>query len=136
MRNYYYGGDNLHLILGGRYMGKEDYARKIYGTFAETYNLAHEAPENITSPGLITELHMGVKSLISRNINAPEFFARRLEVLRPSVIIGDEISCGVVPVDEFSRQWRTETGQVYQLLAREADIVDRIFAGLSLRLKG
>ena len=49
---------------------------------------------------------------------------------------GDEICGGVVPSDSFGRKWRDETGKLYQYLANESDIVDRVFAGLALRLKG
>ena len=126
----------MHLILGGRYMGKESYARDLYKNFAEFYNLEIDSPEKISSPGLITNLHMGVKFLLGKNLNPLEFFMSKLEILRESVIIGDEISSGVIPIDEFSRKWRDETGRLYQFLASQADIVDRIFAGLSLRLKG
>ena len=117
-------------------MGKESYARDLYKNFAEFYNLEIDSPEKISSPGLITNLHMGVKFLLGKNLNPLEFFMSKLEILRESVIIGDEISSGVIPIDEFSRKWRDETGKLYQFLASEADIVDRIFAGLSLRLKG
>lgn len=130
------GEEILHLILGGKYMGKELYARDLYGEFDVIYNLAHDMPENIIRAGLIINLHMGIKHLLTRGINAQKFFTSKLEILGHCVIIGDEISSGIIPTDEFDRKWRDETGLVYQLLAREADIVDRIFAGLVLRLKG
>ncbi|MBR2207930.1 MAG: bifunctional adenosylcobinamide kinase/adenosylcobinamide-phosphate guanylyltransferase, partial [Synergistaceae bacterium] len=56
--------------------------------------------------------------------------------LRNAILIGDEISSGVIPVSKFERQWRDETGRLYQFLADNADIVDRVFVGLALRLKG
>ena len=117
-------------------MGKKYYALNLYGEFTIVYDLKNISPEEIITPGLIVNLHLGVKSLLQKNISALEFFSSRLEILRSCVIIGDDISGGVVPVDAFARKWRDETGRVYQLLAREADIVDRIFAGLALRLKG
>ena len=124
------------MILGGRYQGKRSYAEKLYGTFPAVYNLETESPENITSPGLVLNFHLGVRTLLNGGISPCEFVMSRIEVLRECVIVGDEISGGVVPMDEFGRLWRDETGRVYQLLVREADIVDRVFAGLALRLKG
>ena len=126
----------MHLIIGGRYQGKRAYAEKLYPHCPIVYNLASENPANINAPGLITDLHLGVKTLLTEGILPCGFFMSRLEVLRGCVIIGDEIGGGVVPLDEFSRRWRDETGRVYQALAREADMVDRGFAGLALRLKG
>ena len=126
----------MHLILGGRYQGKLSYANKLYTNFPAKYDLEHEHPDSIKAPALITNIHLGVRRLLTENIAPCEFFVPRLEILKQSVIIGDEICGGIVPVDEFGRLWRDETGKLYQLLAREADIVDRIFAGLALRLKG
>ena len=126
----------MHLILGGRYQGKLSYANKLYTNFPANYDLEHEHPDSIKAPALITNMHLGVRRLLTENISPCEFFMSRLEILKKSVIIGEEICGGIVPVDEFSRVWRDETGKLYQLLACEADIVDRIFAGLALRLKG
>ena len=116
-------------------MGKRAYALKLYGHFDAEFDCENEDPEDIRE-GLITNIHTGIKNLMMRRINPREFFMSRINLLRHCVITGDDISCGVIPVDEFQRKWRDETGIIYQELAREADIVDRIFAGLSLRLKG
>lgn len=116
-------------------MGKRAYAEKLYGKFEIVYNLESEKAYNIISSGLILNLHLGIKYLLEDDVDAQEFFVSRLEILRSSVIIGDEISSGIIPVDAFERRWRDEAGKVYQFLASEAEIVDRIFAGLALRLK-
>ena len=115
-------------------MGKRNYAVKIYGSFENFVDLAEFLPDEF-SGGLITNLQAGVKTLLKKEIDPLRFFAERIESLRHCVITGDEISGGVVPVDSFERRWRSETGKLYQYLANEADIVDRIFAGLPLRLK-
>ena len=116
-------------------MGKRTYALKLYGHFDSEFDCENEDPEDMRE-GLITNIHAGIKNLMMRRINPREFFMSRIKLLRHCVITGDEISCGVIPIDEFARKWRDETGIIYQELAKEADIVDRIFAGLSLRLKG
>ena len=117
-------------------MGKRAYAEKLYKNFDFIYDLKTTDPENIKNSGLITNLHCGVKNLLKKNINVIDFFSSKIEILKNSVLIGDEISGGVVPVDKFERLWRDETGKLYRFLAGRADIVDRIFAGLPLRLKG
>ena len=52
------------------------------------------------------------------------------------VLIGNEIGGGIVPMDPFERRWRDETGFLYQFLAREAETVDRVWAGIPVRMKG
>ena len=116
-------------------MGKRNYALKLYGEFENVYDLSTDDPINI-SEGLITNIHAGAKILLTHGISPIEFFADRINILRHCVITGDEICGGVVPADSFSRKWRDETGKLYQYLAGEAEIVDRVFAGLALRLKG
>lgn len=124
----------MHLIIGPRYMGKRNYAKKLYGSFENYIDLEEFLPDEF-SDGLITNLQAGVKTLLEKKIDPLDFFAERIEKLRCCVLIGDEIGGGVVPVDEFEREWRSSTGRLYQYLASEAEIVDRIFAGLPLRLK-
>ena len=126
----------MHLILGGRYMGKRDYAMRLYGTFPAVYDLEHDNPDNMAGSGLVLNIHAGVKFLMTRGDDPSEYFAGMIDVLRECVITCDEISGGVIPADEFGRKWRDETGKLCQYLAGEADIVDRVFAGLALRLKG
>ncbi|MBQ9574791.1 MAG: bifunctional adenosylcobinamide kinase/adenosylcobinamide-phosphate guanylyltransferase [Synergistaceae bacterium] len=116
-------------------MGKKNYALKLYGSFDSIMSLETFEPEEIRE-GLITDLHIGARKLLIRNINPLEFFAERLDILRHSVITGDEIGGGVIPVDTFGRKWRDETGKLYQFLADKAEIVDRVTAGLPMRLKG
>ena len=116
-------------------MGKKTHAENLYGKFKTVYNLEKDEPENIVNAGLIINLHIGVKKLLEKNIDAYEFFKSKIKILKECVITGDEISSGVIPADSFERKWRDETGRIYQLLAFEADIVERVFAGLAVRLK-
>ncbi|MBQ7154499.1 MAG: bifunctional adenosylcobinamide kinase/adenosylcobinamide-phosphate guanylyltransferase [Synergistaceae bacterium] len=118
----------MHVIIGGKFQGKRAYAERLYGKFRHVSDL--ELSDTII-PGLVVNVHMGVK----RGLGC-DYFAERISVLRKCVIICTEICGGIVPIDEASRRWRDETGRLYQTLAREAEIVDRVFAGLALRLKG
>lgn len=116
------------MILGGKYQGKRAYVEKLYGKFSVVSDLEHN---DVIAAGLVVNVHLGVK----RGLRC-EYFKERIAVLRHCVIICTEIGGGVVPIDEVLRRWRDDTGKVYQYLAGEADIVDRIFAGLPLWLKG
>ncbi len=123
----------MHLIMGGRYMGKLNYAKSLYGEFKSICDLERE---NLREAELILNLHFGVKNLLEKNmdINVTEFFMKYN--FKNSVLIGDEINSGVIPLKYFDRKWREETGKLYYELAKNADIVDRVWSGLALRLKG
>ena len=126
----------MHLILGGRYMGKRAYAESLYGPFRSICDLSREEPEAVADAAATINLQDGVRTLLLRGADVRDFFGTRLERLAGRVLIGDEIGSGVVPVDPFERRWRDETGLLYQFLARESAIVDRVWAGLAVRLKG
>ena len=119
-------------------MGKRKYAQSIYGEFEESeiLDLSNKDFDLNKEYKLILNLHYGVKELLRRKEKPSEYFMSRIKYLKDSVIIGDEIGSGVIPIDKFERLWRDETGKIYQFLANEADIVDRVFAGLAIRLKG
>lgn len=126
----------MHLILGGRHMGKRAYADSLYGPALAPCDLASADLALLTSADRVLNLQEGVRRLLSAGADAGEFFRAHLEDLRTCVLIGTEVGCGVVPTDPMERRWRDETGFLYQMLAHEAAIVDRVWCGLALRLKG
>ena len=60
---------------------------------------------------------------------------QRAEAWKNSVLICDDISCGVVPLEAETRAWREACGRMLNALSRRADTVTRIFCGLPQRLK-
>lgn len=66
-----------------------------------------------------------------------EALAREIAVRNPDIVITvDEIGCGLVPVDEFERACREQTGRICTQLARAAGRVDRVVCGIGVTLKG
>lgn len=126
----------MRLILGGRYMGKRACAESLYGPFAALCDLSRDEPESMTDAAVVINLQDGVRTLLLRGSDVRAFFEARMERLRRCVLIGDEIGGGIVPMDPFERRWRDETGFLYQFLAREAETVDRVWAGIPVRMKG
>ena len=124
----------MHLITGGRCMGKRAYAEKFYGNnFKSVCNLKNE---NLFEADLILNLHTGVRNLMRHDIEPVNYFIEHLDIIRNSVLIGDDINCGVIPIEKFERQWRDATGILYQELALKSDTVTYIWSGLPLKLKG
>jgi adenosyl cobinamide kinase/adenosyl cobinamide phosphate guanylyltransferase len=142
----------MHLIIGGRYMGKLKYAKSLYGNapvcdlFVES---AEAFEEKILAARFVVNLQEGVRRLLEeeetekedlelekKRKRARDFFVSRLYLMEDKVLIGDEIGSGVVPSDPFERLWRDETGFLYQTLAERAERVDRVWAGIPCRLKG
>ena len=126
----------MHLIIGGKYMGKLAYARTLYGEEVSVCDLAVEEPESMFAARVVTNLQDGARSILKRGERAIDFFEANSSRIDDKILIGDEIGSGIVPVDPFERLWRDETGYLYQFLAARAELVDRVWAGIPSRLKG
>ena len=56
--------------------------------------------------------------------------------LSDKILLCEDISCGVVPIDPEQRAWREAVGRMNAMLAARAERVTRIFCGLPMELKG
>jgi adenosylcobinamide kinase/adenosylcobinamide-phosphate guanylyltransferase len=54
----------------------------------------------------------------------------------PTVFISNEVGLGIVPESPLARKYRDELGWLHQQVARAADLVVLVVAGLPLTLKG
>jgi len=122
----------MHLIIGGAYQGKTDYAKSLYSL---------EEADIDTCCG--TKLPADARALCHL-----ERFARACAAegrsavavwkelgISPEVVICDDVFCGVVPMEPEERLWREETGRLLTALAADAARVTRIFCGLPMELK-
>ena len=127
-------------ILGGKYQGKTAYALKQYGAglkicdLAEV-SLAENSLADMYKADVIKNIQEGVRMLLVSDIPPLKYFIDNIARLEQKIIIGTEIGCGIVPLEEKERIWRDETGRVYQLLAGQAYKVERVWAGIPVTLK-
>jgi adenosyl cobinamide kinase/adenosyl cobinamide phosphate guanylyltransferase len=54
---------------------------------------------------------------------------------KDSIVICNDISCGVVPVDPVLRKWREAVGKSMSALSQNSDEVIRLFCGIPTRVK-
>ncbi len=118
------------LILGGAYQGNLDFAK-------HTFDISDEDIFTCTQ-GEIDFSKRCIDRIEEFTCAHPDplayFQAHRKEWQR-SVLICQDIFCGVVPMGAEARAWRQETGRLCQYLASQAIQVSRIFCGLEQRLK-
>lgn len=124
----------MRLVLGGRYQGKLDYVLQTYGLKAEDVftctdmNVAFEAP-------CIYRTEEFVFACVKAGIHAAEVLEANKAALQNAIVICDDISGGVVPIDKDERAWREENGWALAWLSRNAESVERLFCGIPQRLK-
>jgi adenosylcobinamide kinase/adenosylcobinamide-phosphate guanylyltransferase len=122
-------------IFGGRCQGKLQYAKQIFGENLTVCDLKCCDMGEAFSADIIINIQDAVKSFILSKENPCAYFKNNIEKLDGKILIGNEIGCGIVPIDEFEREWRDETGWIYQFLTSRANRVDRVWAGIGQTLK-
>ena len=118
------------LIIGGTCQGKLDFAKE---TFAIT-----DRDVYICDSDRIDFSKRCIYKIEEFTYNYPDpigYFQSHREQWDDSILILQDIFCGVVPMGAENRAWRQRTGRLSQYLSREATQVSRIFCGLEQRLK-
>ena len=121
-------------IFGGRCQGKLSFAKETFGASLSVCDLSATPIEDAFRHDIIVNLESGIRDLLKRDLKPTAYFSEHLALLEGKILIGNEIGCGIVPVDGFERLWRDETGWVYQFLGRNSSGVYRVWAGIGTKL--
>ena len=117
-------------IIGGAYQGKLEYAMTSFNlTFEDVFTCTDHQID--FSKSCIYKLEVFAK----QHSDPLFYFQERRSQWQDSVLILEDIFCGIVPMGAELRQWRQKTGRLAQYLSKEANQVSRIFCGLEHRLK-
>lgn len=122
----------MKFIIGGAYQGKLNFAKTEYG-MTDIYEC--KGPEIDFSHPLIYGIEKFCLYCVKEGIEAKDYFESRKPMWENSVLICEDIFCGVVPIEAENRAWREMTGRLCAYLTSEADEVNRMFCGLSQKLK-
>ena len=133
----------MHLIFGGAYQGKLDYAKERYQLKEEDiYSCSSEKtadeisiPEIAFTKRAVDKLEEFVLCCVRSGIEAKDFLEEYREEWKDSIIICTDISAGVVPCDKELRAWREMVGRTMMYLGKEAEEVTRIFCGIPQKIK-
>ncbi|MGN0976786.1 MAG: bifunctional adenosylcobinamide kinase/adenosylcobinamide-phosphate guanylyltransferase [Faecousia sp.] len=122
------------LIIGGAYQGKLDFAKSAF-SLSEEDVFSCTGEEIDFSKRCIDRIEEFTWDCVRKGMEPKDFFQANREKWRRSILICQDIFCGVVPMDPVQREWRQATGRLCQYLAGEASQVSRILCGLEQRLK-
>lgn len=124
------------LIVGGAYQGKLAYARENFALqecdIWEADGIGR-TPDEIRC---VNGLHRLVRAWLTAGNTEEDTVNMLASDLKDKIVICNDISCGIVPLDPFERSYRETTGRLLCTLAKRADIVIRMQCGLAQVLKG
>ena len=126
--------NRFHIIIGGAFQGKAQYATKIYPGLKLTdgFNCPLDEIENCVA---VNEFHSFTRRWLLEG-RTKEALLTTLENNRSlQLLISDEIGYGLVPIDDFEREYREFHGRVMTELAEQADCVERVVCGIPQRIK-
>lgn len=123
------------LIIGGAYQGKLALARRKFGLAEEEIFTCSEEKNISFGTRCIDKLEEYTLRCVREGQDAVEIFREHRSEWQNSVLICQDIFCGVVPMGADMRAWREATGRLCAYLSGEAVNVFRVFCGLEQRLK-
>lgn len=147
----------MHFITGGAFHGKRRWVIDTYqlkacnsykwisGYERNKKNIASSLESLDNSNVLILEgVEQIIYDLVAQQMYSEESFRKLLSSLimweesqndHQLILIGTDISKGIVPMDRLERQYRDEVGRCYQYLSEKAEQVSLIWYGLHQKLK-
>ena len=125
----------MNFIIGGAYQGKLDCAKKKYDlTEIEIFTCSEENGIEFGAR-CIDKIEEFTLWCVRKGKDATEIFKENTDKWADSVLICQDIFCGVVPMGADMRAWRDMTGRLCAYLSAEAETVTRMFCGLEQKLK-
>lgn len=146
----------MHIITGGAYNGKSAWVREYYqlnnckhfrwisaykvGKYPEDLSVFNEQIIILEGVeqwifGLIEDCPSANHREMGRKLIQNWVSWEQGNIERKLVIIGTDISKGIVPMDQNSRMWRDTTGWFYQDLVKNSNRFDLVWYGIQKRLK-
>ncbi|WHY62070.1 bifunctional adenosylcobinamide kinase/adenosylcobinamide-phosphate guanylyltransferase [Cytobacillus firmus] len=141
----------MHFITGGAFNGKSRWVKGFYQLDDTPHKWISAYPGELAGDldqNLI--VYEGIELMIKEWSQALEFEEIRekwqemlekwlqwenADVNRKVVLIGSDISKGIVPMEALDRKWRDASGWAFQDAAAAADRVDLIWYGINQKIK-
>ena len=126
--------NRFHIIIGGAFQGKAQYATKIYPGLELTdgFNCPLDEIENCVA---INKFNSFTRRWLLEGKTKEALLTTLEKNENLQLLISDEIGYGLVPVDDFEREYREFHGRVMTELAEQADCVERVVCGIPQRIK-
>lgn len=126
--------NRFQITIGGAFQGKTRYAKQ-NNPEVELMGGADCPLDEIESCMAINEFHSFTRRWLLEGRTKKELLKILEKNENLQLLISDEIGYGLVPVDDFEREYREFHGRVMTELAERADCVERVVCGVPQRIK-
>ena len=126
----------MYLITGGAYQVKSNYAVSVFkfdnNSIADGKTVDFE---EINKYLCIKNFHILVRRMMKDGKTTEEIKIIVDSLDENTVIITDEIGNGIIPVDQFERDWREQTGRICCYIVSQSRKVVRLTGGIPVIIK-
>lgn len=123
------------LIFGGSYQGKLEFAKETFGITENDVFTCTVDSEIDWSKKVLYNLDQSFLRHVREGKESREVLKDHLDQLKDKILIVNDISQGIVPMERENRDWREMTGRAMLYISKEADEVYRVFCGLGNKIK-
>ena len=127
-------------VIGGEYQGKLNYVLNLKNLKEEDAVDGFCGSEReLREKLIIYNFHLLIKKLLKEEDNLDLVKKKINNIIEKNpkvIIISNEIGYGVVPIDDFDRNYRELTGRISCEIAKEAREVHRVICGIGSIIKG
>lgn len=126
--------NDMEMIIGGAYQGKEAYARKNFPDITWKKGSELTAGELYQAEGILG-FHDYIRKSLKEGADVTDLAKALLEKNPDVILVSEEVGYGIVPADAFERQYREAVGRICTALAAGSRKVTRVVCGIGTVLK-
>ena len=123
------------LIFGGSYQGKLEFAKETFGVSEGDVFTCTTENDIDWSKKVLYNMDQAFLRHVREGKESREVLKEHLDELKDKILIVNDISQGIVPMERENRDWREMTGRAMLYISKEADEVYRVFCGLGSKIK-
>lgn len=123
----------MDLVYGGAYQGKTAFAKEKFGLGENDIFVCETEKEPSFDKKCISHIERLSYFCIKNGLEPADYFFEHAD--KNAVVISDDISCGIVPIDPLEREWREAHGRMLMRISKESGSVTRLFCGIGVKIK-